>query len=284
MRRGGTFAAIVTLNNELRVYKVAPIYGRLFFVADLGFFLLDEEHRYILENKAEFYIYDQPGTNSESITAMEEWVAYCRREKKERLDFKDLAMFVDKIRRVELKKELKKQLLTDPEAKATPNDILEMDIDGTLDYMVETQMVLTKPDLAKFGVSESAVAWLNSYFKEEVTSRYYLQMRQITDEKSKLKESKTVTPLASYMTPIGNKKNIALVIINNALVKVDVKVKVEMNYDKGCYVLQTSDYGSFDIKDAKSRMKCGRQNVYAVLVDTAQKPKPTPKDAEKIAA
>lgn len=266
MSFGGTYAMIITLNNAMRIYKVTPIYGRIFYVADLGIFLLDEEYRYILNNRAEVYFFTQKGCNPLSLAALVDITKQLDAEKRKELDISDLALFVDKIRKVEVQKNLIKNLqqMTDPE-KA----IEDMLADGSFDYTVEkmTQMAKPKPN-TKF--DEKTVNWLNAYFKEDVVSRFYLMMREITDDKFKLKESKL---LHNYMPlqPTTGKKNLAIIIINNSRIEVDPSVKVEMNYDKGIYELKTKKYGIFEIREAKTRYKYGRQNIFIVMVDTTKK-------------
>src|SRR5581483_2862566 len=66
------------------------------------------------------------------------------------------------------------------------------------------------------------------------------------------------------------KKNIALIVVNNSRIEIDASARVEMDYDKGYYVLHTKDYGDFDIIEAKTRYKYGRQNIFMVMVDTGK--------------
>lgn len=258
---------IITLNNAMRIYRVTPIYGRIFYVADLGIFLLDEEYRYILNNRAEVYFFTQKGCNPLSLAALVDITKNLEKEKRKELDLRDLALFVDKIRKVEVQKNLitSLQKMDDPE-KA----IQEMLADGSFDYTVEkmTQMSKPKPDAVKF--DEKTINWLNAYFKEDVVSRFYLMMREITDDKFKLKESKQVHNIMMLQSTTG-KKNLALIIINNSRIEVDPSVKVEMNYDKGIYELKTKKFGTFEIKEAKTRYKYGRQNIFIVMVDTTKK-------------
>lgn len=266
---GGTFAFIITLDNQLRVYRVTPIYGRIFYVPDLGFFLLDEEYRYILTNgKCEIYIYNQKGCNPLSAASVNEIKRHLVNEGKKHLDMKDLALYVDKIRKVEVGKSIIQRLKSDPNHVITDEELSAVLHDASFDFTVEKLTELSRPR-SNAKLSEQAISWLNSYFKEDVVSRHYLLMREITDTKYKMKESKRVTGALSYFGPTAGKKNIALIVINNSRIEVDTKVKVEMNYEKGFYELATRKYGIFEIREAKTRYKFGRQNVFVVMVDTA---------------
>lgn len=283
MSFGGTYALIITLNNAMRIYRVTPIYGRIFYVADLGIFLLDEEYRYILNNRAEVYFFTQKGCNPLSLKALVDIVDKLKVENPPRkeLELKDLALFVDKIRKVEIQKNLIQRLQSDPNTPMTDADLQTMLADGSFDYTVEKMSQMAKPKSDKAEFEEATINWLNAYFKEDVVSRFYLMMREITDDKFKLKESKLVHNIMPLQTTTG-KKNIALVIINNSRIEVDPTVKVEMNYNEGIYELKTKKYGTFKIREAKTRYKYGRQNIFIVMVDTTKKVEK--KQEDKIAA
>jgi len=270
---GGTFAFIVTLDNQLRVYKVAPVYGRIFHVPDLGDFHLDEEYRYILTNgRAEIYFYSQKGTNPNSLQAYNELDDYAKKKEQKCLEMRDICLFVDKFRKVEVGKAVIERLQNDPNNPITDEQLADILNDANFDFTVEKLTALSKPRPGGEGLpSENAIAWLNSYFKEDCVARLYVLMREITDEKFKMPQSKPVKGFMSYFGATAGKKNIALIVINNSRLDIDPKVKIEMNYQKGYYELLTKKYGSFDIKEAKTRYKFGRQNIFVVMVDTSDR-------------
>lgn len=138
--------------------------------------------------------------------------------------------------------------------------------DGSLEFTASKLTSLQK-NIDQRGLKAETVTWLNSYFREDKVPQFYLNMRMMTDEKFKLPESQ---PVRNFMLLQGttSKKNIALIILNNSRIEVDPNVKVEMDYSKGYYVLHTKDYGDFDIIEAKTRYKYGRQNIFMVMVDT----------------
>lgn len=250
---------------------------------DLGVYLLDEEYRYITANgRAEIYIYGQKGCNPISILALIDIQRYLETEQKKQLEIKDLTLFVDKIRQVEIGKTLIQTIkrdienmqkqggegLSEQEQAEVLRDYLK---DNSFDYTVEKLTQLSRPRNESAKLSDHTIAWLNAYFKEDVVSRYYLLMRQLTDEKFKLPESREVTGAASFFSPAAGKRAIALVCINNAMIDFDVKVKVQMNNEKGHYELTTKKYDNFNIKESKARYRHGKQSIYTVLIDTKTK-------------
>jgi hypothetical protein len=283
---GGTFAFIVTLNNDLRIIRVVPIYGRLFSVDELGYYLLDEEFRYITTNgRSEIYFFSQKGCNPISLSGLIDVQKYLDHQKKRRLEIKDLALFVDKIRAVEsgkgliqlLRDEISRQkdpstnepLTEEQQSMILASYIQDQNFDHTIERIAEAKKALD----TKGKLDDHTIAWLNGYFKEDIVSRYYLTMRQLTDEKYKIKPSKPVSGAASFMSKAAGKKHIGIICINNARIDFDPFVKLVMNDIKGHYELITKKYGTFSHKDAKSRYKFGRQNVFAVMVRSIPKSK-----------
>jgi len=273
----GTYAIIITLNNHLRIHRVKPIYGRLFFVKDLGIFQLDEDYRYIL-GRSEVYFFAQKGTNPISIAAFLDWQNYCRRNNKRTLTFEDLAKHVDKIRKVEQRKrlivELRKGNSQENMPPIDPKDLQQMEFEGTLDFQAELMSLKstpTKKDLEVAGIEEKSNIWLNGYFKEDTVSRFYLNLRQITDDKFKLPESPLVRNYL-LLQSTTNKQNIAFVIINNTIIEIDAQAKLIMNPEKGHYELITRKYGVFQNIDPQTRYMYGRQRIFIVMVNTSIKP------------
>lgn len=268
---GGTYAVIITLNNELMIRQVKPIYGRLFFVKELGVYQLHEEYRYVL-GRGEVYFYSQKATNPLSLAYLWELETWLHANGQPELSMSDLGTLVDKIRKVDVEKKILHRLATGDTEKQIPplskEELIDMIADGTIDYSARVASELTKPDTYK-GLSVGAVTWLNSFFKEDIVSRFYLNLRMITDDKYKLVESPTVRNILA-MQKTALKKNIALIIINNSRIVVDPSISVEMDYRKGYYVLQTADYGNFDIIEAKTRYKYGKQNIFVCMVWTGK--------------
>lgn len=284
---GGTFAFILTLNNQLKVIRVVPIFGRLFYVADLGFFLLHEDFRYITKNgRSEIYFFTQKGCNPISLAGIVDVKKQLDAEKRKQLELRDLAIYVEKIRRVEIGKALIERMKADirnqqanQEAPLTEQEQMEILngilLDANFDYTVEKANDLARPRPESSKLNEVTIAWLNAYFNEDPVSRYYLHIRQIIDAKSKLKESKPISGALSFMGPSMGKKSIAIVCINNAVIDFDTKIKVEMNDEKGHAELKSKAYNlTLDIKDAKTRMKFGKQSLYLVMVQTSKGAKP----------
>jgi len=168
MNTGGTYAIIITMNNAVRVYKVAPIYGRIIYVADLGFFLLDEEYRYIFNNKSEAYIFTQKGCNPISAAALLDVAQYLKNTgPRKELEIRDLALFVDKIRKVEVQKNLIKTLQIDPNNAMDDKALVQMLNVGSFDYTVEKMTQKSKPKPSETGLGDKTIDWLNAYFKED---------------------------------------------------------------------------------------------------------------------
>lgn len=268
------FAFIITLDNRIEVIRVNPIYGRLFFVKGLGMYLLDEHYRYILTNgKAEIYFYTQLGINPISPKALLSIEGYLEHSNRKELEMQDLALFVDKIRKVEIEKRFVTKLQQEHERAGTPlteGELQSMLLDGSLDFTVQKLNELAKPK-GNEDLDDHAQGWLNAYFKEDIISRYYLNLAQIVEQKYKLKESKRVGGGLSVFSKTQGKKNIALIVINNSRLDIE-PAKTQMNYDKGHYELITKRYDTFDIKEANTRYSfgsgIGRQNIFLVMVET----------------
>jgi hypothetical protein len=261
---GGTFAFVITLYNQLQIYRVKPVYGRLFFTKDLGGYQLHEEYRYLL-GRGEVYIYNQKGANPLSLAAIYDCENVLKEKSKQAFEIQDLAALVDKIGVVEAQKQLVDMIRERGNGEADQK-LLEAINDGSLQFTAQ-KMTALKRNLDQRGLKTETIAWLNAYFSEDVVPRFYLNMRMITDEKFKL----PISPVMHNFLPIQKttgKKNIALIILNNSRIEVDANAKVEMDYDKGYYVLKTKDYGDFDIIEAKTRYKYGRQNIFIVMVET----------------
>ena len=263
----GRFAFIVTLANELRIYSINPINRRLFYVPDLGMFQLNESHRYIL-GKSEVYLYHQLSTNPLNLFAIVEISRHLQKEKRKNLDMHDLAIYVDKIRRVEQGKRLIDGLLSsatnDQEAEEIKVKLQNMYSDGSLQYSIEKLADLTKPKELPF--SNETLDWLNSYYGEDVVNRQFVMLSIIIQEKFRLKASMGVPPV--FMGRTSRKSTIALVVINDRIIEVDPFAKVEMNAETGDMELVTKHFGVFKIREARTRYKYGKQAVYFVMVHT----------------
>lgn len=263
IEHGGTFAFITTVYNQLKIHQVKPIYGRIFFVKDLGVYQLNEEYRYLF-GRGEVYWYTQKGINPLSLRAVVDLQNYVMKENKQELDINDLAALVDKIRKVETRKKLIEQL--QEEYSATIDQIKEYEASGELEKTV--MAIASKPNGKAYGsLDPRTKAWLNAYFKEDVNARFYLEMAMLADEKFKLPTSPPVRNIMPLQRTTA-KKNIALIILNDSRIIPDASAKVEMDYNKGFYVLKTKDYGDFDIIEAKTRYKYGRQNIFVAMVET----------------
>lgn len=275
---GGTFAFITTVYNQLRIHQVKPIYGRIFFVKDLGVYQLNEEYRYLL-GRAEIYWYTQKGINPLSLRAVVDLQKFISDENKQELDINDLAAIVDKIRKVEQKKKLIEQL--EGQYNATSDQIKEYEASGELENTVN-KILANANGKGYEKLDKRTKAWLNAYFKEDINARFYLEMAMLADEKFKLPTSPQVRnfmPLQKTMA----KKNVALIILNDSRIIVDSSVSVEMDYNKGFFVLKTKEYGDFDIIEAKTRYKYGRQNIFVAMVETGIAKPAEVKEAEKVA-
>lgn len=261
----------------MRIHRIKPIYGRLFFVKDLGIFQLDEDYRYIL-GRSEVYFFAQKCTNPISIAAFVNWQQYAKRHNKRTLDFSDLAKFVDKIRKVEEKRLILMQLRQgNAQENIAPVDnkiIAEMLFEGSIDYQSEkasSRDMPSKEELKQEGLEERSIMWLNGFFKEDAVSRFYLNLRQVTDDKFKLPDSPLVRNYMLIQSTTG-KQNIVFIIINNTIIEVDVNAQLQMNNQKGHYELVTKKYGTFQNIDPQTRYMYGRQRIFIVLVNTSTKP------------
>lgn len=280
--RGGTFAFIVTLSNRIAVVSINPINQRLFFVPDLGMFQMDQSYRYIL-GRSEVFLYHQLSTNPLSLGAIVELTKYLKNKKLSRLDMHDLAIYVDKIRKVEQSKRLIDGLLntaTDEEGTAQIRKYLQEVFDnGSLQYSIEKLADLTKPkDKA---LSDQTTDWLNAYYSEDVVSRHFVMLSMIIQEKPyRMKASHAPNMGFNISLKAAGKRNIALVVINDAMIEPDFNATIEIN-DEGIQVLKTKHFGDFKIKEAKTRYKYGKkQNVYFVMVRTKTAPTEKPREED----
>lgn len=259
--------------NELRIYSINPINRRLFYIPELGMFQLNESYRYIL-GRSEIYIYHQLGTNPLWLASINDIASHLEKEKRKNLDMHDLALYVDKIRKVEEGKRLIDALLSNQDgeeaAAAMKKKLQEMYEDGSLQYTIERLAEAKKPQNLPFHTE--TVDWLNAYYGEDVVSRLNLYLTILIQEKFRLKTSLSVPP--DIVGRTMKKPSVALVVINNRVIEIDPDAKVKMNEDTGEQELHTKHYGIFKIKEARTRYKYGKQAIYFVMVKT-KKPKVT---------
>jgi len=271
VQRGGTFAFIVTLSNRIAVVSINPINQRLFFVPDLGMFQMDQSYRYIM-GRSEVFLYHQLSTNPLSLGAIVELTNYLNNLKLNRLDMHDLAIYVEKIRKVEQSKKLIDGLLStasDEEGiEAVKKYLQQVFNDGSLQYSIEKLADLSKPkDKA---LSDHFTDWLNAYYSEDIVSRHFVMLSMIIQEKPyRMKTSYAPNMGFNISLKAAGKRNIAMIVINDAIIEPDFNATVEINEDTGIQELHTSKFGTFQIREAKTRYRYGKkQNVYFVMVRT----------------
>lgn len=237
-------------------------------------FQLNESYRYIL-GRSEIYLYHQLSTNPLWLSSLIDIQNHLSKEHRKNLDMQDLAIYVDKIRKVEEGKRFVDAFIStadsQEDAARIKAKLAESYEDGSLQYAIEKIAENKKPHNLPFSVETSD--WLNSYYGEDVVSRLNLMLTILIQEKHRLTVSRQVAPELIGRT--ARKPSIALVVINNRVIEVDSSAKVKQNEDTGDQELITKNFGTFKIREARTRYKYGKQAIYFVMVKT-KKPKVVP--------
>jgi hypothetical protein len=278
LSNGGTYAAVVTLSNRIKIYSVRPIHGRIFIIPDLGVFQLDEKYRYTFK-KSEVYFFDQKSCNPLDLQAIEEIRQYLDKENLPGLTINDLQHYIPKFRVVEEgKRKLHELYNTLHKAEGIEEkELLPALMDGTLkrtaDHLVALEMSknpnLIKLDKAVF--SEKTIQWLNDYYSEDVIARYNMFNRLLSERNFRLKPSLPIFGMMPQRT-IG-KRDIGVIVTNNRMLELDPKIKVDINEETGILEIQTEKHGIFEIQETKTRYRYGKTNIYFLAVKTAKAPK-----------
>lgn len=277
LSNGGTYAAVVTLSNRIKIYSVRPIHGRIFIIPDLGVFQLDEKYRYTFK-KSEVYFFDQKSCNPLDLQAIEEIRQYLDKEGLPGLTIHDLQNYIYKFRVVEEGKkklyELYKKLQDKEEIKES--ELLPALLDGTLkrsaDHLVALDMRVN-PNLVKLETaifSEKTIQWLNDYYSEDVIARYNMFNRLLSERNFRLKPSLPIFGMMPQRT-IG-KRDIGIIVTNNRVLELDPKIKVDINENSGLWEVQTEKHGTFKIEETKTRYRYGKTNLYFLAVKTTKAP------------
>lgn len=276
LSNGGTYAAVVTLSNRIKIYSVRPIHGRIFIIPDLGVFQLDEKYRYTFK-KSEVYFFDQKSCNPLDLQAIEEVRHYLDREGLPGLTIHDLQNYIQKFKIVEESKKKQYEVYKSLQKEGLEEkELLPALLDGTIRRSAEQLVALdmrVNPNLIKLDkavFSEKTIQWLNDYYSEDVIARYNMFNRLLSERNFRLKPSLPIFGMMPQRT-IG-KRDLAIVVTNNRVLELDAKIKVDINENSGLWEIQTSTHGTFRIEETKTRYRYGKTNIYFLAVKTAKAP------------
>lgn len=269
-RFGGSYALIFTESGALQIYKIRADHERA-FNTDLGRFQTKKENRYVM-GRGDVQIYDQKSCNPIDIMALVDIRQFIADRKLETLPPKLTAILSGG-------KAFSEYLPTkpDPENKGYPvldNEQIQNIINNVVkdkdEVIVSEPSTETEP---KVKLEQATVRFLSNYYNEDVQVHLATLGKMLSSMKWRAKGS--MKAFGIFSTDLYRKDHVALVIINNKSLDA-VPAKLDLDIQTGKYWIVTKKYGKFEYKDAKTRYRYGKSNIFLVSVKTTP-----PKHVEK---